>query len=186
MKINDKNFVTELKNKNPAALNYLIDNYSNLIFKVIVATLGNDKKEDCMECLNDVILKTWQNVLHYHEDKSIFSSWLIAVSKYTAIDHRRRLIHIKDECNIDDISLADARNLEDEIVEDESKEELIKVINEMGSPDKDIFIKRYIIGESIKEICEALKLSRSAVDNRLFRGRKVLKHKLTAFRKEII
>ena len=60
MKINEDNFIGELKNKNPKALDYLVDNYSNLIFKVVISVLGSDKREEAMECLNDVLLKVWE------------------------------------------------------------------------------------------------------------------------------
>lgn len=186
MKINDDNFIKELKNKNSKALDYLVDNYSNYIFKVIISVLGSDKREESMECLNDVLLKVWKNIHHYNESKSKFSSWLIAVSKYNAIDYKRKLNRLNNECSMEELVLPDERQIESQILHSESKEELINVINDLGSPDKDIFIRRYFMGESLSEISEALKLSRSAVNNRLFRGRKVLKEKLSFIEWEVI
>lgn len=186
MKINEDNFIKELKNKNPKALDYLVENYSNLIFKVVLSVMGVDKREEAKECLNDVLLKVWKKINYHDESKSKFASWLIAVSKYNAIDYKRRLCKIENECNIDELMLADERDIEEQILHSESKEELLNVIKDLGSPDKDIFIRKYFLGESLNEISEALKLSISAVNNRLFRGRKLLKERLSLIKGEVI
>jgi RNA polymerase sigma-70 factor, ECF subfamily len=186
MKISEDNFIKELKNKNPKALDYFVDNYSNLIFKVVISVLGNAKREEAMECLNDVLLKVWEKIHYHDESKSKFSSWLIAVSKYNAIDYKRKFYKIENECNIDELMLADEKTIEEQILHSESKEELLNAIKDLGSPDKDIFIRKYFMGESLSEISEALKLSRSAVNNKLFRGRKLLREKLALIKGEVV
>lgn len=186
MKISEKNFIKELKNKNPKALDYLVENYSNLIFKVILSVLGSGNREETMECLNDVLLKVWDKIHYHDESKSKFSSWLIAVSKYNAIDYKRKLNKINSECSIDELMLSDEKSIESNIIHSESKEELLNMIKDLGSPDKEIFIRKYFMDESVNQISEALKLSSSAVSNRLFRGRKLLKEKLTLINLEVI
>lgn len=186
MKINEENFIKELKNKNPKAMDFLVDNYSNLIFKVVISVLGSDKREESMECVNDVLLKVWEKIHYHDENKSKFSSWLIAVSKYNAIDYKRKFYKTDTQCNIDEIMLADERVIEEQLLHSESKEEILKAIKELGSPDKDIFIRKYFMGESLTEIGEKLNLSRSAVNNRLFRGRKLLKEKLDLMKGEVV
>ncbi|MFL0196298.1 sigma factor-like helix-turn-helix DNA-binding protein [Clostridium sp. WILCCON 0269] len=65
----------------------------------------------------------------------------------------------------------------------ESKAEVIKAIKELKDIDRKIFIRRYLIQEDIVDIASSLGISRSIVDNRLSRGRKVLKEKLNFLRK---
>jgi RNA polymerase sigma-70 factor (ECF subfamily) len=186
MKITEDNLVKELKNKNPKALNYLVKNYSNLIFKVVISIIGSAKREDAMECVNDVLLKVWEKISCHDETKSKFSSWLIAVSKYNALDYKRKLIKIEEQYNIEDFMLADEKQVESQILSEESKGELLRVIDTLGNPDKDIFIRKYFMGQSVIEISEALSLSKPAVKNRLFRGRKLLKDKLNLMEMEAL
>lgn len=186
MKINEDNFIKELKKKNPKALDYLVENYSNLIFKVVLSVLGTDRREEAKECLNDVLLKVWEKINYHDESKSRFTSWLIAVSKYNAIDYKRKLSKVQNECSIDELILSDEGDIEEHILHSESKEELLNAIKDMGSPDKDIFIRKYFLGESLNEISMTLKLSISAVNNRLFRGRKLLREKLAYIKEEVI
>ncbi|QAA30779.1 sigma-70 family RNA polymerase sigma factor [Clostridium manihotivorum] len=181
MKITSENFIDQLIKKNPSALDYVVDNYSNLIFKVIVSVIGIDHREDCMECLNDVLLKIWNNITSYKAEEAKFTSWLIAVSKYNAIDYKRKLSKLKNNCDIEDVTLIDEKSTEVEILAKESNKELLDIISTMSYPDKDIFIRRYLMGESINEICLALDLSRSSVDNRIFRGKKQLKKQINDF-----
>lgn len=186
MKIDNDNFARELKKKNQKALDFLVDNYSNLIFKVSISILGSGKREDAIECVNDVVLKVWQNIGFYNDGKSSFSSWLIAISKYNAIDYKRKLKRKNENYDIESLELSSYKEVEDRIIEAENKEELLEIISSLKDIDKDIFIRRYFVGESISEICENLNLSRSAVDNRILRGKKHLKEKLVLLREEIV
>ncbi len=186
MGVNENNFVRELKNKNKKALDYLVNNYSNLVFKVIIYVLGSDKREDAMECLNDVMLKVWDKIEYHDENKSKFTSWLIAVSKYNAIDYKRKLSKIDLQCDIDELEIADHGEVEEHILHTENKEIIFTAINELGSPDKEIFIRKYFMGESINEISDSLRITKSAVNSRLFRGRKVLKEKLSFLNREVV
>lgn len=186
MKINEDNLVKELKNKNPKALDYLVANYSNLIFKVVISIIGSAKREEAMECVNDVLLKVWEKISYHDETKNKFSSWLIAVSKYNALDYKRKLIKIEEQYNIEDLMLADEKQVEQQILSNEGRQELLNVIDTLGSPDKDIFIRKYFMGESINEISEALNLTKPAIKNRLFRGRKILKDKLNPMEMEAL
>ncbi|WP_373844659.1 hypothetical protein [Clostridium sp.] len=52
MKINDENFLLELKRKNPMALEYIINTYCNLVFKIVINVLGKDNYDSySAECI---------------------------------------------------------------------------------------------------------------------------------------
>jgi RNA polymerase sigma-70 factor (ECF subfamily) len=62
VKITESNLVEQLKKKNTKALDFLIDNYSNLIYKVIYYVLNNYSQNVMIEeCLNDVFLSIWNH-----------------------------------------------------------------------------------------------------------------------------
>lgn len=136
IKITEDNLVKELKNKNPKALDYLVKNYSNLIFKVVISIIESAKREDAMECVNDVFLKVWEKISYHDETKNKFSSWLIAVSKYNAFDYKRKLIKIEEQYNVEDFMLADEKQVESQILSEESKGELLRVIDTLRGQDK--------------------------------------------------
>ena len=64
-------------------------------------------------------------------------------------------------------------------IERERAELLREVIEELGLPDSEIFLRYYYEQQSINTIADALRLSPSAVKSRLLRGRKKLRERLT-------
>ena len=69
-------------------------------------------------------------------------------------------------------------NLEAEVLRKSDYEVVNTLIQELNSPDKEIFLYRYYKQYSIKEIADLLKLSAKIVENKLTRGRKKLKKQL--------
>ncbi|HOB20817.1 MAG TPA: sigma factor-like helix-turn-helix DNA-binding protein, partial [Candidatus Atribacteria bacterium] len=68
----------------------------------------------------------------------------------------------------------------------EQKAELLEVILSFGDVDRAIFLRRYLLDESIDDICRTMGLSRQAVDNRLWRGRRAIRELLGKARRRDI
>lgn len=169
MKITDENFLCEVKNKNPQALEYIIDTYSNLVFKVILNVLGSENRESSKECVNDVFLLVWNKHNLYNPEKSSFKNWLLAVSKYKAIDYKRKLTKQNNNLELEKQALSSKDSIEDNYILKEKKEELLNFLDEGNKIDKEIFIRKYIFDENTDKIAERLNLSKGAVYNRLWR-----------------
>lgn len=69
-------------------------------------------------------------------------------------------------------------DIEEEIAIKSDVEVVQDIINQMGEPDKEIFIRRFFLLEKVKEIATYLKLTEKNVENRIYRGRKRLKQAL--------
>ncbi|MGL4991634.1 MAG: hypothetical protein ACRC57_10810 [Sarcina sp.] len=54
------NYIDELKQKNERAIEYVIDNYGPMLYRVVYKILKSKEKSE--ECLNDVFLKVWINL----------------------------------------------------------------------------------------------------------------------------
>lgn len=176
--VNKENFIRGLKKKNPKALDYVIDNYSNLIFKVSYSVLQN--RELTEECMNDVFLKIWDNAKYFNKENAQFVKWIMVMAKYTAIDLLRKEVREPDKVDISSIELSNTKNL-DEILA--HKEDLIKVrseINNMKPLDKEIFLRKFYLDEDTKNISKYLGISEKLVNLKVFRGRKKLKEKLVS------
>jgi RNA polymerase sigma-70 factor (ECF subfamily) len=186
LKITDNNLVIEMKNKNPAALEYAIDAYGKLIYAVVYNILNILTDKGCIqECVSDVFTSIWYNIEAFNWEKATFKTWITVIAKYKAIDYKKKYIK---NCNIEELkdsSIVDTHNTENIIIERENKEELLKAIEDLGKPDCEIFIRKYFLDESIEHIANCLGLTRQAVDNRLWRGRKKLKNKFSIIRKEL-
>jgi RNA polymerase sigma-70 factor (ECF subfamily) len=176
MIINETNFIRELKNKNEDALLFVIDKYGGLIKSIINKTLYH-YPDDAEECLCDVFLKIWQNIDCFDESKNTFKNWVAAVAKYRAIDKLRTLKKSEIYVDIDDFDIADTNALINDKELRENFNELISCLNEQ---DREIFIRLYLVGESIEEIAEKIGKSKDVVYNRISRGKKKIKKQINS------
>lgn len=187
MKIDDTNFIKELKNKNHKAMDYLVDTYSNLIYKVVYSILYSKHGMNSVEeCTSDVFMAIWNNIDCFDVEKGTFKTWIMTIAKFKSIDYTRKLMKHSDYTDINDLNLSSGENIENAFILKEKRNEILSAINEMKEPDKFIFLKRYFLNEDINSIAESLNLTRAAVDNRLSRGKKFLKGKLVKFNEEVI
>lgn len=173
--MDSKNFIKSLKKKEKKALDYFVENYSDLIFRVSYGILKDRGLSE--ENVNDVILKIWNNANKFNRADDKFSVWVIVITKYTAIDCLRREGKHFYKDNIEEINIANNDSLEDRFISSENVSEVKEEIENMGKIDKEIFMKKFFMEQSSKEIGESLGLTEKLVNLRIFRGRKKLKEK---------
>ena len=96
MKIDNDNFIHQLRLKNEDALMYVIDEYGGLIKAVIRKNMSCLKsKQD--ECFNDVLLSIWEHIDSFHPDRNSFKNWTAAIAKYKSIDYMRKYKYETDK-----------------------------------------------------------------------------------------
>lgn len=175
MQINDCNFIEELKNKNPDALDYVIDIYGGLIKGIttkVLYSLGNDDVIE--ECMSDILMAVWTNISKFHEEKGSFKSWIGAVSKFKAIDYYRRHKNQYSSELIDE-SLTNGISAEDEFIREFEGSGLIKIIEELDEPDRTIFTMKFLLGEKSEKISKVVNLSVSSINTRISRRREKIR-----------
>lgn len=174
MKITEDNFIEEIKNKNEAALLYLIDNYSYVLVNIINKNLFymEDRKE---ECLNDCLLAIWENIDSYDLKRAKFTSWIGAIAKYKSMDYLRKYIKDMKIRDIDDEILSVEDDSLNNILEKEFNTQIRNLLSHLSEEDKKIFIEFYFKDSSAKEVSNQLGVKESYIYNRLSRGRKKLR-----------
>ena len=71
--------------------------------------------------------------------------------------------------------MPDTRDLENDYINSLETKRLIEIIKSYDEPDKSIFIRRFILGESSKEISRSIGISINNINTRIFRGRQRIK-----------
>lgn len=185
--MDDLNFIANIKKKNKRGLEFVVDHYSNLVYKVIRSVLpSNDCEAMVEECMNDVFWVVWCKIGSFDETKGDFKSWIAAISKYKAIDCKRKLYKQSQWENSIDGNMYEDISTEEIVVTKENRKELMNAINDMKDEDREIFIRRYFLGEGIENIAKAFSVDRNVVDKRLSRGRQYLKEKLVFMKGEML
>ena len=166
------NYIEDLKNGDLEILGYIIDLYSNLVFKVSYQVLNN--RDLSNECVNETFFKVWSNVKKFDGDEKNFKNWICTIAKYTAIDILRKEKKHDENIYMEDI-LTDTADKDKKI---EDSIDLKDAIKELDDLDREIFLRRYYKDEKTKDIARDLNMSENAVYIRIMRGKKVLANKL--------
>lgn len=174
--INKDNYIKALREKNIEALDFIMDTYSNLIFKVAYKVLN--KRELSEECINDVFLKVWNNIDRFNKEDDKFKNWICTITKYTAIDMLRSEKKHSNNLSIEEEVINSKSELEKDFQNDNDLLIIKNEINSMDKIDREIFIRRFYYGEKIRVISEKLGMTDNAINLRILRGRKRLSEKI--------
>lgn len=186
MRVNNSNYIKQLKSGKEAALEFIVDKYlplvKGIVNKVLLPTGDSYFIE---ECINDVFLSVWDNSSKFSGEDTDFRRWICVIAKFKAIDYYRKS---KKNMNIavEVIEELQVNSAEEEFLTKEEENQLIKLINQLEQIDRNIFVMKFFLGESSEDIAKKLNMSKAAIDNRIYRGKKKLRDNKSKARMEVI
>ncbi|MEM8889654.1 MAG: sigma-70 family RNA polymerase sigma factor [Bacteroidota bacterium] len=80
----EQELVAALKRKERKALEYLYDHYSDALYGVIFQIIQNDPLAE--DALQESFVKIWKKIESYDQGKGRLFTWLLRISRNTAID----------------------------------------------------------------------------------------------------
>ena len=169
----DDNKILTLLYQNPdAGCDAVLQKYGALINGILRKFL-NQHSQDVEECAADILVAAWKNAEKLQQSQKPLRAWLIVTARNAAID-RLRQNGRRAEILFDE-------NLALEVPETDNSEveEMLQLlVSKMEQPDREIFLRRYWLGQYSKEIGAALKMDANAINSRLYRGRQQLRTKI--------
>ena len=146
--------------------------YNNYIYKIIKNKYNNFSDEDIEEIILDVFLTLWNNQNKLDINQKM-SSYIAGITK-NLIKKKYRTNNNDEDIEDYENQIIDISNIEVNFIQREKSRIINNELNSMKLEDKDIFIKYYYWGQSIKEISNSFNISESKVKSKLFRTRKKL------------
>ncbi len=168
--------INEIKKRKSDALAKVMDLYMNSVYhlaKSILYVIASE--EDIEECVQDTFLAVWEEIDKYNPDRGTFKTWILVLCKYKALTRKQLLQKNLVQTELDESQLSSEQSPEDAFLIREGTSQILNAMNNLNEVDREIFIRRYLLEQSFNEIKDIMKLSRQAIDNRLWRGRKYLK-----------
>lgn len=172
--MNDEILIKYIKKKQEKGLELLIESYGSLIKAIVKKHLYNLESVQ-NECIDDILLSIWNNITRFDYKKNTLKNWIGAISKYKAIDYKRKYFKYFQEEDISSLTIESSYSIDKELLANELKSEIYSLLNSLSDKDKDIFIKHYIEEKNIDLVSAETGLKPSVIYNRLSRGRKKLK-----------
>ncbi len=125
--LEDELIIKYIKKRKEKGMEMLIDNYRGLITAVVRKHLGvliNYEEE----CVSDIFLAIWDNIKSFDSDKNSFKNWICAISKYRAIDYKRKYLS-----KIETVDMSDeVYYIDTELMKSEIKEEINEILSHLN------------------------------------------------------
>ncbi|MPN53507.1 hypothetical protein SDC9_201171 [bioreactor metagenome] len=122
-----------------------------------------------------MFLSIWNNIKSFDKDKNSFKNWICAISKYKAIDYKRKYLYKLETVDIS----KDICYIDKELIKSEIDEEIKEILSHLNERDKELFVKHYLEGEELEEIAIKNNTKVSNLYNRLSRGRKKIRESIS-------
>lgn len=169
----DELIIKYIKKRKEKGMEMLIDSYRGIITSVVRKHLGVLVNYE-EECVSDVFLSIWDNIKSFNKEKNNFKNWICAISKYKAIDYKRKYLSKIDTLDINN----EIYYIDKALLKSEMEEEINEILSYLNEKDKELFINHYLEGEKLEEIAIKTNTKVSNLYNRLSRGRKRIREKL--------
>lgn len=156
-------------------LRWAMRDYAPLVRGVLRRILPG-RERDVEECMADVFVALWRNAQALKDRNIPVRAWLIVTARNTGIN-RYRALQRRDELPLTEELLQTLTDLPAD-PESDAAELVGALVAAMEPPDREIFLRKYYLLQSGREIAAALGLSVANVNTRLSRGRERLRQQL--------
>lgn len=175
----DNQLILLIKNNPHEGLSKIIDLYGGTVKWIVLKILGSCNSQDIEECVSDIFVKLWKNIDNFNADNNIsLKSYLYGISRHTAIDYLRKTKSHIDVVPIEENDIGFSIDFADQLAKETNSRILQEAVEALPEPDRKIFILRYYFQERVNSIAESLSLSPKTIENKLYRGKKVLREAL--------
>lgn len=171
VQFSEEELITLLKDKDEKAFNYLYDNYSGALYGLILKIVLESNYAE--EVIQDVFMKIWKNIDQYDTSKGRLYTWMINISRNTAIDYVKSKGYqnqLKNQSITNFVNREETISLSDRLSNvSENNTDLIgmsSVINGLKPEWKELIDLAYYQGYTQIEIAEKLAIPIGTVKTR--------------------
>ncbi|RWZ51421.1 sigma-70 family RNA polymerase sigma factor [Halobacillus fulvus] len=178
MKHSDFEHYQKMLDGDKQALEALYDKYEKLLYSFVIKLSSDQSLAE--EVLQEVFIKLWTHKAKYDETKGKFSSWIVTITRYTAIDliraRKQDSFSLEEETDVPEQS---GESTEDIVEWKEKSETIREAIRQLSDEQQRIVELFYFKGCSQRQIAEQCQLPLGTVKGRLRLALKHLKQHVT-------
>jgi len=165
------------KNNDRKAQEELYKLYFGLMMGIGMRYCGN--WNDAMEVVNSAFLKIFTKINSY-QGKGSFEGWVRRTMVNTALDFIKQ--NKNHDSNIDDVNVFEENlYIDNDAVFELDKEEIMKIVQQLPTMSRAVFMLNVIEGYKHRDISEKLGISEGTSHWHLQNARKLLKEKIENF-----
>ena len=135
-----------------------------------------NRRAEAEDLCSEVFEKIFMRYDQYDQSKASVSTWVFTITRNTLIDHYRRT---KPQEELDE-NLSDDSEVDENLLQNESLEELAAALRRMPEELRDLIVLRYYDNRPLTDVAEMMGLSYGAVKLRHQKTLGLLRKALTA------
>ncbi|QKS70390.1 sigma-70 family RNA polymerase sigma factor [Paenalkalicoccus suaedae] len=173
----DLQLYEQLRSGDKASLEALYDKYEKLLYSFAYKMVRDPGAAE--EVVQEVMIKLWRGIGDYAADKGKFSSWLLTITRNTAIDYLRKQKRVKSEEVHQEFDTADTQQSVEELVEwKEQGDRLRQAMKHLKHEQQVIIEMFYFKGYSQRMIADEVDIPLGTVKGRIRLALKNLRNQL--------
>jgi RNA polymerase sigma-70 factor (ECF subfamily) len=172
--IETPSLVVLLKEKSRHGFSILYDNYAENLYGVICKIVKDDTAAE--DILQEVFVKVWKNIEQFDAQRASLYTWLVNITRYTAIDYLRsgqRKRQMKNQI------LTGNEYIEEKPVDFSDRWALQAVVGELEPRYREVIDLIYYYGYTQEEVSKILNSPLGTVKTRARKGLQILKSRLS-------
>ena len=168
----EREIIELIGNRDEKGVDELIKHYGPLIKYIIAPIL--ESPQDREECLGETVMKIWDKIGQFNEQRGSFKAWVTSIARNTALNHRRKNETHGGEELLESVTAGEATP-EEQVLRNERREELKRALYRLPAKDRALFYRKYYYCQSIEQIAAEAGMTKRAVEGRLYRIKKQLR-----------
>jgi RNA polymerase sigma-70 factor (ECF subfamily) len=161
----DHELLRRIRQQDETALSALYDRYADLVYSLALRTLQNSAMAE--EVTQDTFVKIWYHAEDWNPAHGKFSSWLLTVTRYTAIDRWRMEQRQPASSSVPPETLPDGHH---ESSTQADGEEIRRLISQLPAEQAQLIECAFFHGMTHSEIAHGFQLPLGTVKTRLRLG----------------
>lgn len=177
----DRQIISLLQKRDERALQFIRESYGALCFQIAEQIIGNS--EDAEECVNDMLMNVWNSIPP--QCPVSLRAYLAALVRHAALDkyksaHRQKRGGVQFSASLDELSeiLPSDERVEKQVEQRALTAALTSWLKTLPQDTARLFMQRYFLSRSVRDIAKQNGMRESAVKMALLRARGKLKEYL--------
>jgi RNA polymerase sigma-70 factor, ECF subfamily len=164
-----------LRQKSRQGFNQLYDSYAPALYGIISNIIKDTAAAE--DVLQEAFVKVWKNIAQYQEEKGTLFTWLLNITRYTAIDFLRSKQHkqqLKNQSLIDSEYIERQANVQPNV----ENSGLRGLVAKLEPKYREIIDLVYFLGHTQDEVSKILNMPLGTVKTRARMGLQILRNQL--------
>ncbi len=171
----DCEIVPLLKSEPSRGIREAVQKYRSYAAAIAGRILGGSE-QDVEECVSDAFAAVWKIAQSGEEIRSL--KGCVAFAARNAAINRFKKLRRERAASLDEMELPSEEDIVLNFEDGADAAAVQNLVTGMDEPDREIFVRRYYLLESVREISRRTELDEIQIKNRLYRGRQKLKKQL--------